>query len=36
MKAINYASFKLEEKATISVKNNKIYFINIIEICHEY
>ena len=30
MKAINYASFKLEEKATISVTNNKNYFINII------
>ena len=29
MKAINYVSFKLEEKATISVKNNKNYFLNV-------
>ena len=30
MKDINYASIKLEEKATRSFKNNKKYFINII------
>ena len=30
MKAINYAGFKLEEKATRSVKKNKNNFINVI------
>ena len=30
MKAINYACFKLEEKATRSVEKNKNNFINII------
>ena len=30
MKLINYACFKLEEKATRSVKNDKNTFINII------
>ena len=30
MKAINYASFKLEEKATTSVKKKKNNLINVI------
>ena len=30
MKAINYACFKLEEKATRSVKKNKSNFIKVI------
>ena len=30
LKAINYGCFKLEEKATGSVKNNKNNFINVI------
>ena len=32
MEAINYASFKMEEKITESVKKNKSNFINIKEI----
>ena len=31
MKAVNYACFKLEEKITRSVTQNKSNFINIIE-----
>ena len=36
MKAINYACFKLEEKATISIKQNKNNFINAIGYYLEY
>ena len=35
MKAINYAYFRLEEKATRSIKKNKNNVINVIG-CHEY
>ena len=35
MKAINYACFRLEEKATRSIKKNKNNVINVIG-CHEY
>ena len=31
MKAINYACFKLEEKATKSIKKDKNDFINVIK-----
>ena len=31
MKTINYACFKLEEKATRSIKKNKNNFLNVIE-----